>query len=421
MINTATLLGSSSGRNAGDAALMSGIMDSVDAACGTRLLYEIPTIKPSFVQYNYENRVKPVGMLPWNASLKMLGLPCYQSIMRTDISLVFDAILFDRSLYNPLFNFLSTLYLFLPRAKRAGKRLAFFNVGAGPVSTPRGKEMLREIAEHMDFITVRDQDSYDILRDIGVKNPRMILTADAALNVQASGPHRVRTIFGDLGLTFGDPVYAINVNTYLDSWASPNRKPMAREKFIAVYAAAINRLARKIDAPILFVCTQHDDIGITNEIKARVHAPRGTAIITNVDYSHYDVKGVLRSVSVLHAMRLHATILASSELTPVAGLAYQPKVAYYFKLLGLPEACMSFDDFSEDALYEHLLAGWESRDAARARITERMPELKQEALKAATLVAALRNGEDIDRAIAGLSSAPQIDRSDVIELRSARS
>jgi len=99
-IHSVTLLGSSSGRNAGDAAIMSGVMDSVDAAVGSRLLYEIPTIKPEFVRNNYQNDVRPVSMLPWNFSVKMLGLPTYRSVMRTDLSLVFDAVLFDRSLYN---------------------------------------------------------------------------------------------------------------------------------------------------------------------------------------------------------------------------------------------------------------------------------------------------------------------------------
>lgn len=110
-IESITLLGSSSGRNAGDAALVGTIMDSIDLACGERLLYEIPSIKPDFIYRSYKNRVRAIGMWPWNLSIKMLGVPTYRSIMRTDLSLVFDAVLFDRSLYNPAFNYLSSLYL----------------------------------------------------------------------------------------------------------------------------------------------------------------------------------------------------------------------------------------------------------------------------------------------------------------------
>ena len=186
MLTSATLLGSSSGRNAGDAALISGIMDAVDRAIGAPLRYEIPTIRPGYIRDNYPNQTVPISMMPWSGSLKMLGIPTLRSILRTDITLMFDAILFDRALFNPLFNFMSSLHLMLPYARRKGKRMACYNVGTGPVTTPTGRRMLRELAELMDFITVRDQDSYDILRDIGVQNPRIRVTADAALNAPAS-------------------------------------------------------------------------------------------------------------------------------------------------------------------------------------------------------------------------------------------
>ena len=86
---------------------MAGIMDSVDSAVGRRLTYEIPTIKPRFIKETYPNITRPISLMPWHGTVKMLGLPTLRSILRTDFSLIFDAILFDRSLYNPLFNFLS--------------------------------------------------------------------------------------------------------------------------------------------------------------------------------------------------------------------------------------------------------------------------------------------------------------------------
>jgi polysaccharide pyruvyl transferase WcaK-like protein len=200
-LQSATLLGSSSGRNAGDAALISGIMEATDAACGTPLRYEIPTIRPAYIRNHYPgSHTVPISMMPWALSVKMLGVPTYRSLMRTDITLIFDAILFDRALYNPLFNFMSTLYLLLPAARRRGRRLGCYNVGTGPVNTAAGRRILRELSEIMDFITVRDQDSYDILRDIGVRNPRLFIGADAALNVRAADPRIADAILGRVGL-----------------------------------------------------------------------------------------------------------------------------------------------------------------------------------------------------------------------------
>lgn len=397
MLTSATLLGSSSGRNAGDAALIAGIMDCVDEACGAPLTYEIPTIRPAYIRDNYHNRTKPVSMMPWSLSVKMLGVPTLRSILRTDLTLLFDAILFDRSLYNPLFNFMSSLYLMLPLARKRGKRMACYNVGAGPANTAMGRKMLRELAEMMDFITVRDEDSYGILRDIGVQNPRILIGADAALNVRPAGEARTLEILGALGLRADEDVLGININRYVDTWAGPDIMPMGKDRFLAVYASALNRVTKELDVPILFVCTQHHDVPITRELMDRVQAPR-KALLANAEYNHYEVKAVLGRVGLLCGMRLHATILASAELTPVIGLAYQPKVDHYFATLGLPERSLSFKDFAEEPLARHILRGWEERAALKETLRGRIPALRERARAAAELVAALHRGEDLDEA-----------------------
>ncbi len=399
---SATLLGSSSGRNAGDAALISGIMEAVDAAVGAPLRYEIPTPRPSYIERNYPgSHAVPISMMPWRGSVKMLGLPTYRSLRRTDITLIFDAILFDRSLYNPLFNFLSTLYLLLPRVKRRGGRMGFYNVGTGPVNTPAGRKMLREIAERMDFITVRDQDSYDLLKEIGVRNPRMLIGADAALNVRASDEATARRILAGIGLSPDEPILGINVNAYIDTWAGPHIKPMGREKFVKIYQAALNRVGREIEAPMLFVCTQHLDVEITREIMAGVTTPRKKALLTNVEHNHCDVKAALARLALVFGMRLHCMILASSELTPIIGLAYQPKNYHYYGSLGLKEYCMGFEEFSEDALVALIRRGWAERDLIRDRLRQRIPVQQKKARRAAELVAALHRGDDLGTVIAG--------------------
>ena len=407
MINSVTLLGSSSGRNAGDAALISGIMDSVDKLCERRLRYDIPTVRPSYVRTNYPNDVRPVGMMPWDLSLKMFGLPTYNSVMNTDLSLIFDAILFDRSLYNPLFNYLSTVYLMLPRAKKRGKLMGFYNVGTGPVKTAAGKKMLRELSELMDFITVRDQDSYDLLRDIGVQNPRMIVCADAALNVTPASESRVSQIMNQVGIKDDEQILSINVNRYLDSWANLDRAPSTREKFVQIYSQALSKVMKEIGGTLMFVCTQHHDVEISNEVMQAVNYSGKKVLISNVNYNHYDIQGVFSRAQLMFGMRLHSIILASSVLTPVIGIEYQPKVTHYLKTAGLKDYTMSFNDFSVEALSAHILSGWEKRIQIRTILEGSIPRLQREANRAAEIVAALSRGEDLDRVFAGFSSSTE--------------
>jgi len=408
MLESVTLLGSSSGRNAGDAALMSGIMDSSDEACGKRLLYEIPTIKPDFVSKTYKNQVKPVSMLPWHLSIKMLGLPTYRSIMRTDLSVIFDAILFDRALYNPLFNFLSTLHYMLPKAKARGAKLAYFNVGIGPIDTTRGKEMLLELSEIMDFMTVRDRDSYDILKDIGVKNPRLLESADAALIVKPSDDDRVNQIIKKLDLQNADEILAINVNSYINTWARPKTAIITKDKFVDTYTKALLKVTEDLKVPLLFVSTQHQDLSITRAIQEKVAAAgRKTALFSNTEYNHFEIKGVLGRASMLFGMRLHSMILGSSNLTPIIGLAYQPKIDHYYTTAGIRDFSMSFSNFSEESLYKHIMHGWENKALIKGQLEKRIPQLQEKARYAARLVQALRNDENLDEVIAGFSKTKE--------------
>jgi polysaccharide pyruvyl transferase WcaK-like protein len=178
---------------------------------------------------------------------------------------------------------------------------------------------------------------------------------------------------------------------------------MGRERFLSTYAAAVNRAAGTLGAQLLLVATQHADVDITTALAARLHPGLSARMVTNAEYNHLDIKGILRRVDLLFGMRLHSMILASSELAPIIGLAYQPKVHHYFSNLGVPECGLGFDDFSEEGLVRHILNGWERRAALKAHLRERIPALQRRARKPAEMVGALHRGEDLDRAFAAIA------------------
>jgi polysaccharide pyruvyl transferase WcaK-like protein len=393
-LNTITLLGSSSGRNAGDAALIASIMDGVDRACGRRLVYDIPTLRPSYIRDHYPNQTRPVGMMPWHGALRMLGLPTVRALMRADAVIIFDAVLFDRSLFNPLFNFLSSLYLLLPLASRRGIPIIGYNVGVGPVHTAAGRRMLKSVAERMTFITVRDREGLDLLQAVGVVNSRVRLAADAALNAPALPSDQVVPILRAAGIDPEQPKLGININRYLDTWASAGRVSIGREAFLDIYAKALEKFHHAVPVPMVFVTTQHHDVEITEALMQRLPQTIPMALIDNRQHDHAAIKGVFRHLDLLCGMRLHSLILASTELTPVVGITYQPKVAHYFRELELPERTLSFDDFNPDRLCAHLLRGWQDRAELRSALTHRIPHLQAKAAGSADLVAALDRGPD---------------------------
>lgn len=393
-INSITILGSSSGRNAGDAALLSGIMDCIDNACGRRVLYEIPTYRPPYIWNNYENKVRPISMLPWHGTVGMLGIPTYSSIQRSKLTIIYDAMLFDRKLWNPLTNYMSSAWLYLKHLKRAGNLVGFYNVGAGPVTTEWGTRMLKELAELADFITVREVDSYNLLKDLGTDESKMLITADNAIPVTPCAQSKLDLIFNELGIDQSKEILAININSYLNSWAGLNQKTLSSSEFIDTYAAALNEFLATHKVPVLFVATQHSDIPVTQELMNKTQTSYGKALFSNVKYNHHDVKGVLSKASLLFGMRLHANILATSALTPAVALVFQKKVESYFNLLGLPKNIMSFADFSKESLLDKLTYGWNTRAETKKQLEQVIPTLSLETAKSAEIVAAIDRGED---------------------------
>lgn len=346
-------------------------------------------------------------MLPWHGTVGMLGLPTYSSIRRSKVTIIYDAMLFDRKLFNPLTNYMSSAWLYLKYLRSQGSIVGFYNVGAGPVTTPWGKKMLKELAELADFITVREIDSYNLLQEMGVDEDKMLITADNAIPVRPSSPEKVREIFAALGMPYGEEILAININSYLNSWTGLGQQTLTADSFISTYAAALNRFLREVSVPVLFVATQHSDVPVTEKLLQAVQAPQGKALFSNIGYNHHDVKGVLENVSMLFGMRLHANILATSALTPAVALVFQQKVKSYFDLLGLPKNVMSFADFSEESLLEQLRYGWNHRDAIRERLREVIPVLSRETAKSAEIIAAIDRGEDIRETVRRLKEQGQ--------------
>jgi polysaccharide pyruvyl transferase WcaK-like protein len=237
----------------------------------------------------------------------------------------------------------------------------------------------------------------------------MVVTADAALNVAACSQSRVEEILETTGLPYkNEEIIAININSYLDSWAGDTAGTLTREAFLSVFTSSLNTFVERYKTPILFVSTQHNDIEITSELMRRLNKTVPMAHITNKVYLHDEIKGVLSRMGLLVGMRLHAMILGSSGLCPIAGLAYQPKNNYYFRELGLPERCMSFQHFNEPKLYDHISSAWEDRKKLKEHLIRRIPELQRKALLAATLIQALDNGTPLTPLLRQLASPQSV-------------
>lgn len=380
MSKSITLLGSASGKNAGDASIMSGIMESIAKAYDGPITYKIPTPRPSYLSNYPSHNVQAVSMMPWHGSVNMMGIPTLGAINSSDITFIFDAVLFDRKLFNPMFNYLSSIWA-LTKLMGKGKFIAGFNINLGPIDTKAGAKMLKDVIERCAFVCFRDYGSLAVMEELGIEQENYMVTADSALVVAPCLDARSEEILLELGLPKDARPLAVNISSYMDTWARPRHKPLGEEGFLNCFAEGVNQFIREVDPnlQVVFVCTQHNDIPLTKKLIERVDNRIHKVLFTNVNYNHYEVKGFLSKCTMLLAMRLHANILGTGILTPTVAVEYKPKVRNYFELLGQPEHCITFENFCPEKVTTALKSGYENRDRLKAGLTKRMPELQARA------------------------------------------
>ena len=360
------VIGNFSGRNAGDAAILGGLLDDVHALYPD-CVFDVPTINPGFVRRTYAGfPVRPVGMLPWNLSLKILGLPVFRSVLGADLVLVTDAILFDLKLLNPLFNYLSTMALVLPLAKRRGIPVVLYNVSLGPVKTRLGAVCMRRVVDASDKIIVRDAESRGVMEQVGRSGREVLRGADCALNVRPAPPEKVRELLKRDGVDAGDAPFAtFNVNSYLNVFVRDGGACADPDAFAGMMAAAADRISAELGIRLVVVVTQPMDMRITEAVLVRMKSRAVCGCAVNPKWSYSDLAGLFALAGMHIGMRTHSLILASSVLTPVVGIIATPKNRGFMRSIGQDARMMEFPDLTEDSLVACAVRTWETRDSIR--------------------------------------------------------
>lgn len=384
-----TILGNFSGRNLGDNAILGNAMDDL-AAVDANLEFVVPTLRASYVRDAFpHHRVKALGLMPWNLSLKILGVPTWRAMRETDAILITDNILFDRQFFNPAFNYLSTLSLFAPGARRRGIPIILYNASVGPINTPRGEAALRRVLQDSPLGIVRDPSSLELVKRLGLPGLEMVMGADCALNTEPLSPEQIEALTQRVDFPDGSrPILALNINAYIDAW-SPKDRGVDRNTFVGLVAQVVDRLIADLGVDVAIVVTQVMDRSISESLRESLSRPERVHLVSNPDIDYREAAGLLGRADLVIAMRTHAMILACAAGTPVVNLNAYPKSRAFLETLDLNAWTLELPELTEDLLYDRVCRAWEARAETRKRILEAVPAEKATARSAAQQVLGL--------------------------------
>jgi len=379
-----TLLGNNSGRNLGDAAIMSSILESLSRQLPDAEFY-VPTIAPQWVESHYAGRyrVRGVNVWPWTLSVRLLGLPTLLCFARSDVALICDGIIFGKRLFNPAFNYLITLVFLVPLARLLKCRVACFNCGIGPFPSRISRLLARWTMNGCDLITMRERDSIQLAQDLGVTKP-IELTGDSAFINPVSPRERALEICRSHGIEADKPILGVNVTSYFDMWLADHERVEPGTDLISVVADGVSRARQRIGEalqPVVFSTQPMDDA-----VCGRLAGLLGAPLIRNRDYLSHDIQAVMRECALLVGMRFHALVLASAVRAPIVGLIYAPKVRGFLRLLNSERYGLELAGLSAELLADRLCEAWNSRQELQAVQQRIIADLRDGAERASSLL-----------------------------------
>jgi polysaccharide pyruvyl transferase WcaK-like protein len=398
-----TLLGNNSGRNLGDMAIMSSIMESLSKRMPDSEFY-VPTIKPEWVRKHYGDRynVKAVNVMPWTLSLRLLGLPTLICLAKSDVALICDGIIFGKKLFNPAFNYLITLVVLAPLAKLLGCKMVCYSTGIGPFQNKISRLFAKWTINNCDLVMMRERDSEKLTKDIGVTQP-VELTGDAAFINPVSDDKVAVSIMREIGLDPEKPAMAINATAYLDTWLNPHERLQDPKGLLKTIAEGVKRAQEKATDKFqpMILCTHPMDEATCRELAAMCDGK----VLTNSTYLSHDIQAVIRRCGILVGMRFHSIVLASSVETPVVGLIYAPKVRGYLRLLECEDYSLELASLTPTLLGDKLTEAWNARKELQERQRPIIGDLKEGAEHAADLLCSRYFGNSRQRSSAQLAKA----------------
>jgi colanic acid/amylovoran biosynthesis protein len=267
------------------------------------------------------------------------------------------------------------------------KKTIAFSQSIGPFSTFT-TPLVRYCLNHLDLIVIRETETLNILKNIGVKNPNLKLAAEIAFLLKPAPPQRVAEIFAKEKVNqTSAPLIGLGTNELVYTLFKSDG-----DAYIKFLAKIADYLIEKFGARVLLIShvivppsIAHDDRFIANKVR-EVSKNKDKISILQQDYSAEELKGIIGTCDLFIGTRMHSDIAALSMCVPTVAIGWSHKYFGMMKLLNQEAySCdVRFTTFAE--VIQTITNAWENREELKKSLQQAVVELKRSAYESVVLV-----------------------------------
>ena len=242
------------------------------------------------------------------------------------------SLLQDKTSTRSLLYYITLIHLM----KKLGKPVFMYANGIGPISRQSNRRLVRDCVELCDVVTLRDRDSLEELKALGVTRQDMLVTGDPVFTLLP--PLKQTDPLVDLAVDNSSGVIGISVRSIPDMTNFPRE-----------FARVCDRLVTEKGKTIVFLIMQESiDEPLSRAVQQMMTQP---SYLKKAPGDLASMLSLIQSMDTVIAMRLHTIIFAANVNVPVIGCNYDPKVASMLNILGLP-SCGTPTDMTADNAYQ---------------------------------------------------------------------
>jgi polysaccharide pyruvyl transferase CsaB len=293
--------------------------------------------------------------------------------------------------------------------RTAGKPVALYGIGVGPLLTEAGRHAARFAADCAQWITTRDAHSTDALLDIGVPRSRVHTACDPALFLPSPDTDIGAQWLRERGFNERPrPWVVLNARPWYHFPASEAREDR-RSALRQSLSTSADRILDRVGGSLVLLPLQiahEDDREVLHDV-GRALEHKDQAVLVDASHEPGVMQAMIGQMDLLVGMRLHSLILAANARVPFVAISYDPKVDAFASEMGARDRCFPIEGLAPEKVASAVATALHDRDIICSQMAAAVDRIRDRGAMAARLVAATLDGTSTpDRGVRRVSAPP---------------